>query len=287
MRPSTSVNCFFDATFTTPVGEQITRLYDAGFRVLDMNFWDWCMSDLSPFAGADWRTWVEGIANTAERLGIIFTQAHAHVYNFFAEPDAEYKREIYARCIEAAALLNIPWTTYHPSQIPDYEADDMLERMIAGNYEFYAPLVERAEKLGTGIALENMGILRGGLTDAKSLSALIDRFGSRAVGACWDTGHAHIAGVDQAESIKTLGARLRALHVQDNDGVSDQHMPPYFGTIDWPALTGALRDISYKGDFTFEAHMIVRRVPEQHKALAARLLYNIGVELTGQDCADS
>lgn len=275
MKPSTSINCFFDSEFKVPVAVQIQRLYDAGFRVLDMNFWDWCHHPKSPFVGEDWQNWVEGIAEAAQRLDIRFTQAHAHVYNFYREPDAPLKYELYRRSLVGAQMLGIRWVVFHPSANP--EGDE--ERMIEDNVRFFAPFVELAQKSGVGIALENMSRPESGMTTAEGLSRLIDRFGSASVGACWDTGHAHIAGVDQAASIHALGKRLQALHVQDNDGVSDQHMPPHFGTIDWPALVRALREIEFPNDFTFEAHVLVRRVPEGAKAEAARLLYQIGVEL--------
>lgn len=278
MNPCTSINCFFDFHFQVPVEVQIQRLYDAGFRRLDMNFWDWCHSPDSPFVREGWERWVEGIGETAARLGIVFVQSHAHVYNFLAEPDASDKFELYKRSLQGSAMLGIPWSVFHPSMLPEGDRDAMVKE----NLRFFAPLVDLAEKLGTGLAMENMSRSDYGLTTAAELTHLIDRFQSSAVGACWDTGHAHIAGVNQAESIALLGSRLHALHVQDNDGVTDQHMPPFFGTIDWQSLLGALAQVGFAHDFTFEAHMIVRRVPEGVKAEAARTLYQIGLELTRQ-----
>lgn len=276
MRPSTSINCFFDATFQVPVHTQIQRLYDAGFRVLDMNFWDWCHSPESPFVKEDWKEWVEGIGETAAQLNVAFEQSHAHVYNFYRDPDDARQFELYRRSIEGSAMLGIPWVVFHPSMKPEGDREAMLQ----DNLRFFAPLVELAEKLGTGLAMENMSRNDHGISSAEELCRLIDLFQSKAVGACWDTGHAHLASVDQAQGIQTLGQRLHALHIQDNNAQSDEHMPPYFGTIDWPVVMGALAKIKYPHDFTFEAHMIVRRVPEGVKAEAARTLYQIGLELT-------
>ena len=99
------------------------------------------------------------------------------------------------------------------------------------------------------------------------------------VGACWDTGHAHLAGQDQPASLRELGERLHALHIADNHGATDEHMPPFFGGIDWPPILVALREIGYDGDFTFEAHNLVRRVPAACQAEAIRLLYQIGAHM--------
>lgn len=277
MKVSTSINVFFDDTFQVPVREQIQRVYDAGFRRMDMNFWDWCHDPASPFRKDDWRGWVGRIAEKAQSLNIAFTQAHADVYNFYTG-DAS-RHEMYLRSIEGAHLLGIPWITFHPSGHPDF-SPETEKKNIRDNIEFYKPLVELAEKYQVGIALENMSRR---LCTAGHLIQLVDALDSPFVGVCWDTGHAHIAGQNQAESIRALGHRLHALHIQDNDGTADQHMPPHFGTIEWAPLMSALREINYPGDFTFEAHNIVRRVPDGCKADALRLLMRIGEELTRND----
>lgn len=280
MKPCTSLNIFFDPTFTVPIQEQMQRTYDAGFRHFDMNFWDYCASPASPFRQDSWKSWVSGIAEKAAQMGVRFTQAHAEVYNFYRDDAA--RRELYVRSLEGSAMLGIRWLVFHPSQRPDWESQPDDEQMIRENIEFFKPLAELGEKLGVGLALENMSHRSHGLTDAASLARLIDGLDSPFVGACWDTGHAHIAQADQAASIRLLGSRLHALHVQDNNGQRDQHTAPHYGTIDWAPLMQALRDIDYPEDFTFEAHNLIRAVPEGAKAAAAHLLYVIGDNLVSE-----
>ena len=275
MKVCTSINVFYDDTFTVPVEDQIQRVYDAGFRHMDMNFWDWALDPASPFRQDNWRCWVEGIARKAQALNVKFTQAHADVFNFYTGDASRY--EMYLRSIEGAARLGIPWITFHPSGHPDFSPETEKQN-IKDNIEYYKPIIEVAEKFRVGVALENMSRR---LCKAEHLIQLVDALDSPYAGICWDTGHAHIAGQNQPESIRLMGKRLRALHVQDNDGVSDQHMPPHFGTIEWDPLMNALREIGYPGDFTFEAHMIVRRVPNGCRADALRLLKQIGEELVG------
>lgn len=275
MKVCTSINVFYDDAFIVPVEDQIQRVYDAGFRHMDMNFWDWALDPASPFRRDSWRDWVEGIAKKAQALNVKFTQAHADVFNFYTG-DAE-RYQMYLRCLEGAAMLGVPWITFHPSGHPDFSPETEAQN-LKDNIEYYKPLVEAAEKYKVGIALENMS---SRLCKAEHLNQMVDALDSPFVGICWDTGHAHIAKQPQAESIRLMGHRLHALHIQDNDGISDHHMPPHFGTIEWDPLMAALREINYPGDFTFEAHMIVRRVPEGCKADALRLLKQIGEELVG------
>lgn len=273
MKPCTSINVHFDPSFSVPVEEQIQRVYDAGFRHMDMNFWDWSHDPASPFRKDDWRKWVDRIANKAASLGVSFTQAHADVFDFYTQDNSRY--EMYLRSLEGAAMLNIPWVTFHPSEHPDF-SPETEEQNLRDNIEYYKPLVEKAEKWKVGVALENM---ISHIRTARQLNIMVDALDSPFVGVCWDTGHAHVAGEKQGDSIRLMNSRLHALHIQDNDGVSDQHTAPYYGSINWDEVMDALHEIYYPGDFTFEAHMIVRKVPEGCRADALRLLYSIGKNL--------
>jgi sugar phosphate isomerase/epimerase len=92
-------------------------------------------------------------------------------------------------------------------------------------------------------------------------------------GACWDTGHGHRQGLRQAHSIRMLGDWLKSLHIQDNNGLHDQHLLPYQGTIDWNEVVGALREVGYAGDFTYEAHNSVRTLPDGMRDSALQYAY--------------
>ncbi|MBR5219956.1 MAG: sugar phosphate isomerase/epimerase, partial [Clostridia bacterium] len=77
------------------------------------------------------------------------------------------------------------------------------------------------------------------------------------LGACWDTGHANIEG-HQYDDIVALGYHLRALHFNDNRGHGDEHIMPYLGTMSVDEVMCGLRDIGYRGDFTFECDSSLR-----------------------------
>ena len=63
------------------------------------------------------------------------------------------------------------------------------------------------------------------------------------VGICLDLGHAHInPGIQEA--IGVLGDRIISLHVHDNHGAKDEHLWPGEGTIDWPAVNTALKELA-------------------------------------------
>jgi sugar phosphate isomerase/epimerase len=146
------------------------------------------------------------------------------------------------------------------------------------------------EQTGVGIAMENMfdrertkagAPRRSYCSDPYELLELIDTLNHPLVGACWDTGHAHRQGLDQSV-IREFGKRLKALHVQDNNGLQDQHLLPYQGNIDWKAVTGALAAIGYEGDFTYEAHMSIRKLPEELRDVGLKYSADLARYLVNQ-----
>ena len=62
------------------------------------------------------------------------------------------------------------------------------------------------------------------------------------------------SGNGAVHMIRTLGHRIQALHIHDNDGRYDSHQIPGSMTIDFDAILHALKAVDYKGYFTLEAN---------------------------------
>lgn len=56
-----------------------------------------------------------------------------------------------------------------------------------------------------------------------------------------DVGHAFLNGWDVPDLLARLDQRLVALHLHDNHGTTDEHLPIGRGSIDWPAVAAVLR----------------------------------------------
>jgi sugar phosphate isomerase/epimerase len=66
------------------------------------------------------------------------------------------------------------------------------------------------------------------------------------IGICYDTGHGHLQGITGGfDAIDTT-------HIHDNRGDTDDHLWPFEGTVDWPALIEKLVVANYRGPFIFE-----------------------------------
>jgi sugar phosphate isomerase/epimerase len=77
------------------------------------------------------------------------------------------------------------------------------------------------------------------------------RLSSKFVGFNLDYGHAHITG-NLYEYLRRFGHRLLYTHIQDTDGVKDQHAGVGFGTIDWPRAIRDTLATGFRGPFTVE-----------------------------------
>jgi sugar phosphate isomerase/epimerase len=66
------------------------------------------------------------------------------------------------------------------------------------------------------------------------------------IGICYDTGHGHLQKVaGRLDFVDTT-------HIHDNNGDRDEHLWPFEGKIDWPALVEKLVVENYSGQFVFE-----------------------------------
>lgn len=291
MQLSTSVNVF-DPRRTTAL-DAIKRLAAAGFRHLDFNFVDWCYPG-SPFVGDDWQAWVQGIRARADALGLRLTQAHGPIFDkWTGDERCVWLTDLCHRSIRGAAMLDVPWIVFEPETRPGPFDAAHLTHLCQRNLDWFAPLLRTAEPLGVGLALENTndpgatsrGARRWYSAIPAELIDLVDGFSSDRVGICWDVGHAHIQRLDQPSALAAVGDRLKAIHVQDNDGQADQHLIPYTVApghgVDWPALVQALRHIDYGGDFTYEVGGAVRRVPDPMRDALLRYMVELGAWLLG------
>ena len=132
-----------------------------------------------------------------------------------------------------------------PQQLREMtEAGAAPEAIHAVRVERLGVLCDHVRDAGLSICLENVP----NCPEVDDLLAIITAVGRDNLGICLDTGHLNMASGDQVGFIRGAGAYLRATHLADNEGLKDQHLMPYErGTVDWPAVMGALGAIGYRG----------------------------------------
>ena len=244
----------------------------AGYRVLDINCCD-CAEPGFPLTTENWESWTAELGAFSQKLDVTYSQSHNPIYNML-EPsqvnDFAWQEELTYRCMVSAAMLGVKWVVAHAgTALPRgvYSRKATLEK----NAEYFHRLAQQATALGLeGIAIENMAYLGPWsatlppqlCATTEGLIELVDLIHMDSVGICWDFGHAHLGHEDQKESLRRIGKRLKATHVNDNKGQADDHTLPFLGSIDWEHILPVLNEIGYEGDFTYEIHKYMRNAPQ-------------------------
>lgn len=291
MRLSTSTNLIAfrpDWVSYIPILDSMRRLKAVGFDAVDLNISD-AGKDFFRLADDDWQTWMEEVIALSQQLDLPITQSHAPFYNALVpeHPNAPVWEPMIDRAIYASGMAKVPWIVMHPGTYPDDTRD--FRESKRRNYEYFMPRLELAERVGCGIAIENMADSYGGsarqehrrpggsyCTTAAELCDLVDSFHVSNVGICWDFGHAQLMGIDQREALRYMGKRLKATHVADNNGLKDDHIVPFQGTVDWRRILPVLHEIGYEGDLTFEIHCSTSRLPDELVDPMAQLCQDVG-----------
>lgn len=280
---STNICAFQPGRERNPFDFCIETCARAGYRVLDINFCE-AMNPRSRMRDDDWEDYVRHIAALGERFNVVFRQSHLPYYDVFAERDADKIRtmeELIRRSIIASAMLGVEWTVTHPGTV--YGAGPDTTVSLERNLEYYAKHVATARANGIGIALENDFEYRSApyqrifCASPHELVELVDGFADpEHVGVCYDFGHGNLAGGFHRQNLNIIGPRLRAIHVQDNHGMADEHLMPFHGNIDWAEAMAGLADIGYRGDLTYEIQEFGRYLPNEHKHLVVEYSLQVG-----------
>src|SRR3972149_6073804 len=134
---------------------------------------------------------------------------------------------------------------YHEKK---YRGDYSL--WLSQSLKTWPPLGEEAERLGTILAVENIFE-----REPSTLKLLMERLPSPNFGVCIDAGHMRVFSmVEMEEWFSALGPRIAEVHLHDNHGRHDDHLPLGEGTIDFPRFLSLLA--VYAGDpvYTIEPH---------------------------------
>jgi sugar phosphate isomerase/epimerase len=103
-------------------------------------------------------------------------------------------------------------------------------------------LILHAHHAGVAICVENTMSEMG---DPGYLRAFVDETRLSGLRFNFDIGHANLSDFADDERLEKSFSPLRDLvssvHLHDNRGEKDEHIPPYDGTIDWPAAIKLLK----------------------------------------------
>lgn len=141
-------------------------------------------------------------------------------------------------CIEDCKRHEIPAMVLHINQglTPPLITSFGLKRLER--------LVSMAEKYDIYLAFENM-------RNTEHLRYIWSNIKSDQVKFCYDSGHQNCKTPNE-DLLTEYGDRLIAIHLHDNNGMNDQHILPFDGTINWFDTMQKLRSSNYEGAISLE-----------------------------------
>jgi sugar phosphate isomerase/epimerase len=195
---------------------------------------------------------------------------HAAYYIPISSPFASLRRAALQECqraLEMADQVGARMMTVHYLHIPPLFPP---ERVPEWHIDVLGPLCERAAQLGMTVLLENAP---GGPGQIDHIAHILDALPS--LGFHLDAGHTQVEGGSDLfqDYLERLSPRLMHVHLSENDGRYDQHLP--LGAVpkvhlDWPARIGRLKACAYDGTISLEVFAPERAYLLQSRDLLRR-----------------
>jgi sugar phosphate isomerase/epimerase len=154
--------------------------------------------------------------------------------------------------LETAAELQARHVVLHPAHIAGMGPFVMdLARQHA--FDSLAAIVDRAGELGLSLCLENMFPRTRFCVEPDDFQQVFERFATLKM--TLDIGHGCIdspRGKRVLQFIQRFGERIHHLHVSDNFGKRDDHLPVGAGTIPFADILSELKRSGFRRTVTFE-----------------------------------
>lgn len=197
------------------------------------------------------------------------------IHNYFPQPDvpfvlnlasqdADLLRRSRAMAVDALRLtraLRAPFYSVHAGFLAEFDPASLGRTLTHGGVvprdiamatfaESLALLADEARVLDVALLIEPNVVDRRNLVDgenrllllaeAEEICSLFQRISRPQLGILLDTGHLNVSattlGFHRMAFVDAVAGWIRAFHVHDNDGSSDQHRPVVAGSWVWEVL---------------------------------------------------
>lgn len=152
--------------------------------------------------------------------------------------------------LEASAELGIEKAVLHPAFITGL-GKFVLDRAKGYAIESLGAILQKAVNLRITLCVENMFPQAHFLSQPHEFQAVFDAFPD--IRLALDVGHANLGGKNRSsEFIRLHGYRIGHVHVNDNFGKEDAHLPIGAGIIDFDKIVKELKQVQYDETMTLE-----------------------------------
>ena len=215
------------------------------------------------YAGIAWKEVDRYSAESGVRLfsfHLPFSYGEANLASF--DPGVTEKTLVwFENLLGYIGELRIPIAVVHASSEPiqPWVREEYLKRAEAS----LAALAGFGKKNGVTIAVENLPRTCLGNCSSEILR-LISVDDSLRV--CFDTNH--LLDQTHEDFIRSVGDKIVTTHISDYDFRDERHWMPGDGKIRWDAVVAALREVGYRGNFTYEVSRRSNRSIERPKTVS-------------------
>lgn len=160
--------------------------------------------------------------------------------------------EILKNWLDLFEAIGIEYGVLHCDKIldqPDIEPEERRRR----NRDALQQLIQYLDSKKITICLENLRHTES-TQSVEELLWYIEELGNEHLGICLDTGHLNLSKASsQKYFIEKAADNLKALHLADNQGETDQHLMPFgIGKVDMTEVMKSLKKIGYQNLYNFE-----------------------------------
>ncbi len=144
--------------------------------------------------------------------------------------------ERFSQTFDAAEALGARAIVFH-SGYEKWKYAHNVDIWLEQSFKTWPEFIRRAFSIGATVAIENIFE-----DEPSNLVSLMRELGSEHFGICFDTGHMNLfSTVPLAEWLDALGEHIVELHLHDNLGDLDAHLPIGDGAFDFDALFKVLK----------------------------------------------
>jgi len=235
-----------------PVEEAISRTADLGADCVEIVF------DIPHFPPEFDMKRLRSLMRLINSCGLDVS-VHGSVWDinpvsYYSEVRALTLKQI-KRSIDTCSALGGEIVVMHPGRCPMPEIGRLFSMSKSWFIKFTSECLSYAKKRGIKLTLENFSMSANHpYSYPKQMVGLARKLDG--LGITFDIGHAFLdkhrrklkaPEQEIAEEIKLVGKHLAHVHIHDNHGNGDEHLPPGKGLINFRPIMKALNEINYDG----------------------------------------
>ena len=174
--------------------------------------------------------------------------------------------------LEVAAELNALKVVLHPGHIGGLGI--FVMDMVQGlGMQSLAAIIARADQLGLCVCLENMFPRLQSFFEPAHFKDILESFANLKL--TLDSGHANIGAGENnriKEFVQQFSHRIGHVHLSDNSGRRDEHLPLGKGKINFHKIAAALTECGYDDTITLEIFSEDRRQLQKSRQTFVKML---------------